>query len=386
MKDNGHLTYSSQLPDPPTISVFDVDKAIQSAFIDVNEDVGMPPFCLFFLQESEPIGIFTLGDISVIAGQPKSRKPLLVSMITSALINNEDDICGMIRARLPEGKQGILHIDSEQSKYHAHKAAKRAMRLASKENDPLFRAYRLREYSPSERTQILEKLIQSTPELGFVIIDGIADFVDSVNDEPECNKIADWLDKISSKYHCHILVVIHENKGSNYMRGHLGSSLQRKAQAVIKVKWEDDQASIVKGEDMRDLHFAPFAIGYDEENQPTIFEDFEITDTGNTSKKRVKNKSETKKRLSQFSPSEHIEYLTRMYNGSGTDKLRNTDLKENVKHVYNHDGNFYLQDANSCAQYFLDNGLLEKIQEGKGKLGIFYRLSEKVKAGKALPL
>lgn len=363
-------------------SNFNVEKAIDETFINIDEEVGMPPFCLSFIQGSEPTGIFTLGDFSVIAGQPKSRKSLFRSMITAAAINNEDDICGMIRCQLPEGKQGVLVIDSEQSKYHAHKAVKRAMKLAGKQNDPLFRSHRLREYSPEERKEILEILIVRTPELGFVVIDGIADFVNSVNDEAECRKTADWLDKVSSKYHCHIVCVIHENKGSIHMRGHLGSELQRKAQAVISVTREDEEASIVSARDMRDLHFAPFAIGYDENNNPTIFHDYEILGADNKRRNNNRQQKEPKMRLNQYSESEHIGFLNKIFRALGVDRIRNSVLKVNVRHVYGE--NFYKQDANDCAQFFLDNGLLEKIHEPfKGTAGIYYQLTDKVRKATA---
>lgn len=357
----------------------DVAKAAQETLIDVTEKVEKPPFCLSFLQGSDLTGILTLGDFSVVAGQAKSRKTFFVTMVVAALLT-ENDVCDMIRGHLPEGKQGILYIDTEQSDWHAQKAVLRALALAGIKNTPLFKPHKFRDRSTDEKKQIFEYLITITPELGFVVIDGIADFVDSVNDESECKKIADWLMKISKQYHCHIMVVIHENKSSRELRGHLGSILTQKAQAVIGISrdTEDDEMSIVEGRYMRDFSFEEFAIGYDEEtNLPTIFHEYEIKEK--KGKKTGYRNSGRKKRWEDFTEKAHAKYVTEIFNKVRDifgEKLRPSEITQNVEDYYPPE--YLKNDLSKLPGYLVGIGILEKNEEAD-KAKRRYWLSGKAK-------
>lgn len=63
---------------------------------------------------------------------------------------------------------------------------------------------------------------------------------------------------LSSKYNCHICSVLHTNPGSEKMRGHTGSELQRKSESVLLVTKSDD-VSTVSPQFCRNLEFSKFS-------------------------------------------------------------------------------------------------------------------------------
>ena len=73
-----------------------------------------------------------------------------------------------------------------------------------------------------------------------VIIDGVADLVLDVNDAEECNGIVAELHAQAIRYDCAILCVIHKNPGTEKVRGHLGSQIERKAETNLSLEKEDE--------------------------------------------------------------------------------------------------------------------------------------------------
>lgn len=352
---------------------FDVEKAAREALIDTKKILDKPPTCLAIRQGTEEIGVCSLGDFSLVVGKAKSRKSTLVSMITAALISNTY-ISDTIRGMLPADKRGILYIDTEQAEYDTLYISKQAIKLAGGDDYPHFKPAELREHSTEERKKIFEYYMDNLPGLGFVVIDGVRDFVKSVNNEEDSKDVVDWIMKLSSKKKCHILCVIHENKVGNSIRGHLGTELQNKAQTVFGVSKPDEESeiSIVSARETRHKPFKPFAIGYDPIGKmPAVMHEYEIKAK---SKSFKKGDVPTKKRLEDYSYTEHCKKLKEIFDELG-DRLRNSQLKEAVRDIYG--AEFYKQDANRCAQYFLDEGLLENNRnEQKNSAEIRYWMSE----------
>ena len=78
----------------------------------------------------------------------------------------------------------------------------------------------------------------------FALIDGIADFISSVNDEEQSNAIVKQLEHLATVYNTLIIVVIHRNPNDNKVRGHLGSQLIRKSESVLAIKKDGDSSYI----------------------------------------------------------------------------------------------------------------------------------------------
>ena len=166
--------------------------------------------------------IATLGNFSASTGKAKSKKTFNVSAIVAASLAGRQIL--NYRAHLPEGKQQVLYVDTEQSRFHCHNVLERILRLAGLpttcDNENLDFIC-LREYSPSVRIEVIDYALRQGKGYGLVIIDGIRDLMLDINSTGESveviNKMMEW----SSKYNLHIHCVLHLNKGDNNVRGHI---------------------------------------------------------------------------------------------------------------------------------------------------------------------
>ena len=139
---------------------------------------------------------------------------------------------------------------------------------------PNFGAFDLREYSPYERCDIIDRyLIKAGDQTGFIVIDGIADLTNAINDEVEASRVVTLLMKWTKTYNVHICTVIHQNKNDNYATGHLGSSILKKAECVISVTKDesDNSRSEVNCDLIRETYdFDKFAFIINDKGLPEV--------------------------------------------------------------------------------------------------------------------
>lgn len=225
----------------------------------------------------------TLGNFSLIIGKAKSRKSFFINIAVSTVIS-KDSILNQFRGCLPHEQRKVLYFDTEQSKYHVQLALKRVCEQVKIQEPKGLEVYGLRSLNPSERLNLIEYAINNTPNLGFVIIDGIKDLINSINDEGEATMIASKLLKWTEEKNIHIITVLHQNKSDNNARGHIGTELINKAETVLSVtkSEQDKDISIVEAQQCRNREPEPFAFEINEYGLPVIVEDFEIrTETKN---------------------------------------------------------------------------------------------------------
>lgn len=211
--------------------------------------------------------VFSIGNISCIVGQAKSRKTFLMSAIAAAFIKGES--LGMT-TEMEEGK--LLFVDTEQGKEDVLRVARRIYRLCgwdfSVKHFGRFRMLSLRELSPLERRFVIDKTIdRMKPHL--VIIDGVSDLVPDTNDLEAASEITQHLMRLSTTKNCHISVVLHTNPTDNKGRGHIGSELQRKAETTLEIKKEGD-VSTVRPQFTRQIEPEPFTFAIDNSGLPVL--------------------------------------------------------------------------------------------------------------------
>lgn len=213
----------------------------------------------------------SLGDFSLVYGKAKSRKTFAITLALAGALGGS----GIFEGTLPPDKKRVVFCDTEQSKYHVLKVAKRVQRLTGKtgliEN---FDVFSLRTYSTLDRKKIIEHIISNTPDLGLLVIDGIRDLVSSINSEEEATEFSDLLLKWTGTHQIHIVVVLHQNKGDRNARGHLGSELVNKAETSITVELEanNKEVSKVEAEYSRNKSLEPFAFMINDSGLPEIVE------------------------------------------------------------------------------------------------------------------
>lgn len=202
----------------------------------------------------------TLGNFSVVIGKAKSKKSFYIGIVVSAALSN-DLILGTYNGRLPKEQKDVVYFDTEQGGFQVQQAQKRIGRLSKNEKLENLHVYHLRALKPSERLKLIEAVIYDNENIGFVVIDGIRDLVTSINDEEQATEISSKLLKWTEERNIHIITVLHQNKGNDYARGHLGTELINKAELVLSVTKQqgNEGISVVKPEYSRDIEPEAFA-------------------------------------------------------------------------------------------------------------------------------
>ncbi len=270
----------------PTQNNTDLLKTLQSVKISPLDEIK-PPLVAWQMMNSS--GDFDTvghcGDFSVIIGKAKSRKSFLINIALCACVQDTPAL-GIIKSQLVD--KTVLYFDTEQSIYYVQLAIKRICNATGLTNPNNLNVYALRKFTPSERLELIEYAIYNTPNIGFVVIDGIKDLVTSINDEEQATMIASKLLKWTADTNCHIVTVLHQNKGNDNARGHIGTELINKAETVLSVTKSDKQPEISIVEPQ-----------FTRSKEPDVF-GFEIIDGLPVLAQDWKNRTSTERKKSQL--------------------------------------------------------------------------------------
>ena len=219
------------------------------------------------------------GNISAVVGEAKSKKTFLCTAMVGSLLDNKQ----RQQFGIQPNRCKVLWIDTEQSPAHIQKLLFRINILGGLPHntpDPIIYMAALREASPADRLTIIRDGITAhNPKL--VVIDGISDLLTNTNNLEESEALVSQLLALSSIHMCHIMCVLHTNPNSDKARGHIGSTLQRKAETMIYVHKVGD-SSVVEPQFCRNEEFAPFAFHITEEGLPEECEIPHITENENS--------------------------------------------------------------------------------------------------------
>ena len=252
-----------------------LEQRLQEAIIDLSKPVSKPPTAIEIRKDFGTVirydRLFTLGNFSAITGKSKSKKTYLATLLMAAALNDEPS--GLFNGTLPAGKGNVVFFDTEQSRYDSYMTSKRVLRIMGKSTEN-FATFDLRPYTPLERCELIVYALERfRGTIGLAVIDGIADLVNAINDEDEATRVVSLLMKWTAEHECHIITNIHQNKGNNYATGHIGSAVMKKAEAIISVTKDDQDASVSRVEcDMiRGVSdFDDFLIKLDTEGMPSV--------------------------------------------------------------------------------------------------------------------
>jgi hypothetical protein len=248
-------------------------KILEDSYVDPKTDVPLPPIAVSYGYSSgynpSPIGIGSYGNFSFVQAPPKSKKTFFLSLIATAYMCGETDYTkGMQGYR--KGRK-LVHYDTEQGRFHAHKVFRRVTDICGDSEDYL--TYALRQYSPPERLDFIDWHLNNTEDVGLVIIDGIVDLMLDSNDLKESSKVVQYLMKWTQELNIHIITAIHSNWNSEKPTGHLGSFLEKKAETQIALELSDQKnIAIVKCMRSRGFPFDKFAFEVDYDGLPNILE------------------------------------------------------------------------------------------------------------------
>ena len=255
---------------------------IEDCKIDTTKTIEYPPVAISMGEKLIksykgdsllPIPICTYSNISVIQAPPKTKKSFFISLLASAYLN-KNNFTGNIKGH--RNNNDILHVDTEQGRWHAQKMFKRTLDMSGLKNADNYHTFALRILNYKERIKFIDFCLQHQYEkISFVFIDGIADLVSDVNNLEECNACIQKLMEWSAKYNCHIMTVIHSNFGSDKPTGHLGSLLEKKVESQIQLEANtvNEEMVTVKCKRSRNFPFDTFSFKINDFGYPEIVGD-----------------------------------------------------------------------------------------------------------------
>ena len=204
------------------------------------------------------IPICTRKNLTLLSGASKAGKTAITSVLCAGAIQSKGiDGCANIEVAENCDEKAVIHVDTEQSRYHHYRNFKTAvLRRGNLQRSPeYYYSYNLRSLGLIEYKTFMDSLFAKAAGLydgiHLAVIDGVADFITSVNDEVESNAIVSYFEQLAIKYDTCIVLVLHVNPGTEKERGHLGSQLQRKCESVLSIKKEGDisvlEAKLLRG-------------------------------------------------------------------------------------------------------------------------------------------
>ena len=224
------------------------------------------------------------GNISAICGEAKSKKTFLTSALVASAMAVPCDRIDNFKTVESNPLISVLWVDTEQGEHHVRRVVQRITQMTGAKlggaiAEPRLTTLALRELAPHERKARMYDAMRLTP-YDIVVIDGIADLQRNTNDLEESDALVAELMALSTQTNTHIICVLHTNPGSDKARGHLGSSLQRKAESVLFVHRAGD-SSIVEPQFCRNEPFERFAFAISEEGIPQLCDMPQSTDGRN---------------------------------------------------------------------------------------------------------
>ncbi len=212
--------------------------------------------------------------LTVITGKPKVGKSRQAYLFTS--ISLQPNIYNQLFATsFDKDKNEIIYADTEQSLGDNRNAYKIIQSLTGNKGEITnFRLLALRNYNYKERIFLLGKHLYKNRRVSMLIIDGIRDLVSDPNSAEESNNVVSLLLKWATELQIAIIVIIHQNKINNEIRGHLGTEIVNKAHTVVVIE-KDGDCFVVSPVLTRLRTFSPWGFKIGDDGVPEIIKDFE---------------------------------------------------------------------------------------------------------------
>ena len=207
-----------------------------------------------FLFEMFDKPCFARGELVGITGRAKSGKTFFTSMLMALGVCTE--VMGI--RRIEPKPLRVLWMDTEQSEESTQEIlCDRIMKLwqrnmpegESTDNFPsdMFDIFNVRADAWQDRLPLLETAIKEYhPDL--VILDGIRDLVNDINDGILSQQVIERLMNLASETDCCIVSVLHQNKASDdkNLRGWIGTELTYKSFEVYECSKDSDRIFSIK--------------------------------------------------------------------------------------------------------------------------------------------
>lgn len=267
---------------------------LQKFKVSISDKIPMPDIVLSICDTdgNNKRMVMTRQNISCITAKAKVGKTFLVKLIVGSILQK-----GVFQNRLysdlPTGKDRILYIDTEQSKYHVQLGMNQIYTMLGEEYSSKFGrldVYQFDSVATMKRFEYVKFLIYNN-DYDVVILDGISDLILDSNSLKDSDELVTNLRIWATERNLHIINVIHQNPSdlTEKMKGHLGTKLQDKSEIVIGVSIDKDNDNnrIVQSLASRNRKPDPFQFTILDTGVPEIDEE-EVSNFKITGKKEIK--------------------------------------------------------------------------------------------------
>lgn len=217
----------------------DFNKIALESYIDPSEEIKPQPVAVsigssIYKGTSFSIPFGSYGDFSCIVGASKSRKTFFKSMIVAGYIGGNANILNPSIAGHKNRDKYVIEFDTEQSKFHTQRVVRRVCDMVGGNYDQ-YKTFSLRQYSPKERFEFIDWIVNESQykgKTGLISIDGYVDLVTDFNSLEQASGLTEKLLQWTATGNMHITGILHKNFGTSKPVGHVGSSVLKKAETV----------------------------------------------------------------------------------------------------------------------------------------------------------
>lgn len=315
------------------IDIPQLEQLLRDALFDATKPP--PEEVVIWRIEGQNVG--SLGNFTLLTGLPKAGKGKYICGMTAAAITRQEIFGQWLK--LPPDKKGISYWDTEQSRYDHYQMLSVIRKLIDDEKlPPWYSSYHCRKHDASTIIAMIEHELSTKPNIGFVILDGLLDLIDSFNDEKQSKSLVNFLKRITDIYNILVLGVLHRSKSADKSMGHLGSAADRAAQSVLKVeKNKELKHYVLSAEYMRSGdEFTPISIFYNKSLH--TWEQCEYVAPGQPATKPGKERQPTPQELDI---SAHTLNVLRIFNSQAVQPYEM--LIQNIRETYGRGRNWAVQ-------------------------------------------
>ena len=195
----------------------------------ITPEKEIPPMEFLFELFNKPC--FPRGELVAMTGKAKSGKTFMSTILMEKCLSGEgSDFIPCLR-RVSDEPLRAMWFDTEQSEESTQDILRnRLIPMVSNLGGEYLDVFNVRGEFWQERLPLLEAAIgRFQPDL--VILDGIRDLTDDINDGVKAQQVIERLMHMASARHCCIVCIMHQNKAQEdrSMRGWLGTELKNKS-------------------------------------------------------------------------------------------------------------------------------------------------------------
>jgi hypothetical protein len=325
--------------------------------ISQTDLIPKPDTVCYLKHGAEPYSLLTRGSVSTFTGKAKAGKTSVLALIVASSL-------AYVR---------VLWIDTEQGTYYSSLTQHYILRIAGLSECANLEMYDLRTFNPQDIISIIDALLKAG-KYDLIVLDGVRDIVFDINNPEEATTTITKLMMWSVDFNCHVAMVLHQNKGNNDVRGHLGTEAINKSEIVVSVnKTGDDSGNaLVSAEYSRGLPFKDFFVSRNEDGLPFIDSEY-VQQTTTPGRKKLMDPIEVP-------DGQHLEILNLVFKHS--DGLTSGDFYSALSAAWTSTGgdNMSLTRAKPFRSYYVQKAFIVQESNQKGNKTI-NRLNEKYRVG-----